>query len=59
MSIFNQGGPSATSLNFLGFEDAAKNNTGLLTDFEVSVSKVTRLLLKLILGKNFMKCIKD
>ena len=30
MSIYNQGGPSATSLNFLGFEDAAKNNTSPL-----------------------------
>ena len=27
MSVYNQGGPSATSLNFIGFEDAAKNNT--------------------------------
>ena len=30
MSIYNQGGPSATSLNFIGFEDAAKNSTSPL-----------------------------
>ena len=30
MSVYNQGGPSATSLNFIGFEDAAKNNTSPL-----------------------------
>ena len=30
MSIYNQGGPSATSLNFIGFEDMAKNNTSPL-----------------------------
>ena len=30
MSVYNQGGPSATSLNFIGFEDAAKNSTSPL-----------------------------
>ena len=25
MSVYNQGGPSATSLNFIGFDDFAKN----------------------------------
>jgi len=30
MSIYNQGGPSATSLNFIGFDDAAKNSTSPL-----------------------------
>ena len=30
MSVYNQGGPSATSLNFIGFDDAAKNSTSPL-----------------------------
>lgn len=30
MSVYNQGGPSATSLNFIGFEDIARNNTSPL-----------------------------
>ena len=30
MSVYNQGGPSATRLNFIGCEDAAKNNTSPL-----------------------------
>ena len=42
MSIYNQGGPSATSLNFLGFEDAAKNNTSPLIYDQVYIQYDSR-----------------
>ena len=38
MSIYNQGGPSATSLNFIGFEDMAKNNVSPLIYDQVYIS---------------------
>ena len=40
MSVYNQGGPSATSLNFIGFEDAAKNNTSPLIYDQVYIQYI-------------------
>ena len=37
MSIYNQGGPSATSLNFIGFDDAPRNGLNPLVFDQVYV----------------------
>ena len=37
MSIYNQGGPSATSLNFIGFDDAPRNGLNPLVFDQVYI----------------------